>query len=284
MQRGFDTVSFAVSPLARRASLLSLVFATAPWSALAQPSANGAQDMSSIARTYYENGNRAFAEHRYGEACNAFRESHAITHRPELLFNIGRSCAEAGQLQQSLDALTLFESAGSAGVDRAALTQLITDVRARLAAQGPSSADAGVGDLPPPPPSPPPPPPPGPEMRVVYQRGTVAQVGPWVALGVGAATALVGIITSLDASRRVNQVRMAASGNIEWNTAVDNSFEGAGGAITRAWIFTTLGGALITTGALWLALRGPGERREIPVRVGLAPTSTGGIFSVGGAF
>ena len=101
--------------------------------ALALSSAAAAQPMDQATRNYVRSGVTAFEERRFAEAARAFREAHAISHRPELLFNIGRAEAAAGNLTAAVEALTLFRDAGAPNFDRAALDAQIQELRAQQA-------------------------------------------------------------------------------------------------------------------------------------------------------
>ncbi len=81
--------------------LLSTV--TAPVAAQnAPPPAGGEAE----ARAEFERGRAAYAEGRFDVALDAFRRSHALSGRPELLFNVGSS---ADRLRRDEEALTAYE-------------------------------------------------------------------------------------------------------------------------------------------------------------------------------
>ena len=68
---------------------------------------SSAAAQTNLAETYFNNGNRAFAAQRYDEAARAFREAHAISHRPELLFNLSRALERSGDYVGAVQALHL---------------------------------------------------------------------------------------------------------------------------------------------------------------------------------
>jgi len=250
--------------------------------ALALSSAAAAQPMDQATRNYVRSGVTAFEERRFAEAARAFREAHAISHRPELLFNIGRAEAAAGNLTAAVEALTLFRDAGAPNFDRAALDAQIQELRAQQEAQQRRESEARAQNAPPPPP---------PEVRTViaprwfrveYHQSTLNAVGPWVTLGVGAAVGVVGIIQGAAAASSVSLLNDVNRGQTAWSPSAQDARDAAGGQVTRAAILGGVGGAMVLGGALWLILRGRGERREVrsdPV-LGLSPAGIG--LSVGG--
>lgn len=250
--------------------------------ALAISSAAAAQPMDQAARNYVHAGLTAFEERRFADAARAFREAHAISHRPELLFNVGRAEAAAGNLSAAVEALTLFRDAGAPNFDRAALDAQIQELRTQRDEQQRRETEARAQNAPPPPP---------PEVRTVveprwfrveYHQSTLNTVGPWVTLGVGAAVGIVGIIQGASAASNVSLLNDVNRGQTPWSSSAQDARDAASGQVTRAAILGGVGGAMVLGGALWMILRGRGERREVrtdPV-LGLSPAGIG--LSVGG--
>ncbi|MDB4928086.1 MAG: hypothetical protein JWM10_570 [Myxococcaceae bacterium] len=249
-------------------------------------SAGAASAQDNLAETYFESGNRAFAARRYDEAARAFREAHAISHRPELLFNLSRALERQGDYAGALQSLQDFASAGAPGFDRAALEQMLAQLRplaeqqrtreeaARRAGQAPEvivrerTVERAVIE---------------PRwFRVEYRRGAVSAVGPWVTLGLGAALGVAGVIQGVVAGGQVGTLERANEGTEAWGQSAADAQAGAAGGLTRAYVFGGLGLGLAAAGALWLALRGPGERVEVRAapRVAVAPFGLG--FAIGG--
>lgn len=257
-----------------RAALLITALAFAP-AATAQP-------VVDAARNYVRSGVEAFEAGRFAEAARAFREAHAISHRAELLFNVGRAEASAGNLAAAIEALTLFRSAGAPGFDRAALDEQLRQLRSRLEEQERLAAEATARNAAPPP---------APEVRsiveprwyrVEYHHSAVNRIGPWITLGLGAVAGVVGIVQGVSAASSVSLVTDVNRGETPWSQNAQDARDDAPGQITRATVLGATGGALIVGGVLWLLLRGPGERREVrsaPV-FGLSPAGLG--LSVGG--
>ena len=248
--------------------------------------AGAASAQGNLAETYYQNGNRAFAAHRYDEAARAFREAHAISHRPELLFNLSRALERQGDYVGATQALQDFASAGAPGFDRAALNQMLAQLRpladqqrereeaARRAGQTPEvivrerTVERSVIE---------------PRwFRVEYRRSTVATVGPWVTLGLGAALGVAGVVQGVVANGDVTTLNNVNAGTEAWSQTAADAQSSASGGVTRAYIFGGLGLGLAAAGALWLALRGPGERVEVrdAPRIAVGPYGLG--LAIGG--
>jgi tetratricopeptide (TPR) repeat protein len=248
--------------------------------------AGSAAAQESLAETYFESGNRAFAGRRYDEAARAFREAHAISHRPELLFNLSRALERQGDYVGALRSLQDFASAGAPGFDRAALDQMLAQLRPLAEQQRTREEAARQAGA-------------APEVivrertveravieprwfRVEYRRSGVAAVGPWVTLGVGAALGVAGIVQGVIASGAVRTLDNVNSGSEAWSQSAADAQASASGGVTRAYIFGGVGVGLAAAGALWLALRGPGQRVEVrdAPRVAVAPYGLG--LAIGG--
>jgi tetratricopeptide (TPR) repeat protein len=249
--------------------------------------ARAASAQENLAETYFENGNRAFAAHRYDEAARAFREAHAISHRPELLFNLSRALERQGDYVGAVQSLEDFRSAGAPGFDRAALDQMLTQLRpladqqrareeaARSAGQAPEvivrerTVERSVIE---------------PRwFRVEYHRSTLATVGPWVTLGVGAAVGVTALIQGVVARGQISTLNQANDGTAAWSQSAADALAGASGSATRAYVLGGVGVGLAAAGAIWLILRGPGQRVEVrdAPRIAVAPFGLG--LAVGGA-
>lgn len=245
--------------------------------ALIAASTASAQPMSDAARNHVREGLAAFEAERFADAARSFRRAHALSGRTELLFNVARAEAAAGDLAGAIEALTLFRDAGAPGFDRAALEQQLRALETQRAEQVRREEAARVQNAPPPPP---------PEVRTVieprwirveYRHSTLNAVGPWVTLGLGAAAGIVGIIQGVTASSSVAVLQDVNRGQVPWSASAQDARNGAPGQVTAATVLGGVGGAMVLGGALWLILRGRGERHEVrtaPV-LGLAPAGIG---------
>ena len=88
------------------AALLVLGLATAlSPSALAQTSK---KEADARARELYEQGDAAYAEARYEQALDAFREAYELSKRPGLLYNMGNAYERLGRPAEAADALEKY--------------------------------------------------------------------------------------------------------------------------------------------------------------------------------
>lgn len=253
--------------------------------AFATPAVRAQAAPTEAARRLYVAGSEAYAERRYPDAVRAFREAHAITHRPELLYNLGIAQAAAGEARAAVESLSLFRDAGAPGLeDRTSLDRQIAEQQ-QVAEQQQSAAQAGPAAAPP-------------EVRVVerrvieprwyrvetrYERSALHAIGPWATLGLGAALAVGSVVTGVSALAAADIVASVNAGREPWGpTAAAAVTEGS----TQATLSVALGaasGAFVTAGVLWLALRGSGRRVDVPILTALTPTVGGAAVAFGGA-
>lgn len=248
----------------------------------AQPSAG----RQSAARTYLQTGVEHYSAGRYAEAAVAFREAHALSHQPELLFNLGLSLERAGELGAALEAFNLFATAGAPGYAMTQLDARRAALRARIAAEAARPATD-------------PQPTPTPtatvaepqqtlitqRIEVRYERSTFQTAGPWVLLGAGAAVTLAGLLIGLGANQVAVDVEAANRGEQSWSRDLDTRYANHEGTVGAAVGLTLVGAAVMAGGGLWLALRGPGRRREVslgPLGALVLPQG-GGMLTLGGA-
>lgn len=234
-----------------------------------------------LARRYYQSATEHFAHGRYAEAAQAFREAHEISHRPELLFNVGRALEAAGDPRGAREALMLFRSAGAPGFDRAALDQQIEALTRAIDAQATREAAPTA--------------PTAPTVvehtvvqpawyRVEHRRSTLSTVGPWALVGAGAVVGVVGVVQGVMALEDIETLRDVNRGNVQWNAAAAQAAAHADGEVTRAWILGGVGVAMAAGGVAWLLLRGPGERVVVRTAPGLSLLPGGGAaLTLGGA-
>ena len=138
----------------------------------------------------------------------------------------------------AVQALQDFASAGAPGFDRAALDQMLTQLRPRADQQREREETARRAGQ-------------APEVivrertversvieprwfRVEYRRSAVSNVGPWVTLGVGAALGVAGVIQGVIASGSVNTLNNVNAGTEAWSQSAADAHSSASGALDWA--------------------------------------------------
>lgn len=259
-----------------------VVGALALAAALATPPARAQSTPAEAARRLYAAGSQAHAERRYADAVRSFREAHAITHRPELLYNLGISQAAAGDARGAVESLSLFRDAGAPGLDdRAALDRQIAELQGAAERQQRAGPDA--------PPT---------EVRVIeqrileprwfrvetrYERAPIHAVGPWVAIGLGAALGVGSVITGVSALGAAGTIDNVNAGREPWGPNGQAAVSDGPTQATLSIALGAAGGAFVAGGVLWLLLRGPGRRVDVPILTAFAPTAGGATLAIGGA-
>jgi len=260
-----------------------LVSAFAAATILSTPRPAPAQSTpAEAARTLYAAGSRAYAEHRYADAVRSFREAHAITHRPELLYNLGIAQAAAGDGAGAVESLSLFRDAGAPGLDdRTSLDRQITEQQEAAARQRAAQSSGAP-----------------PEVRVIeqrvieprwirveyrYERPLIHTVGPWVAVGLGAALAVGSVVTGVNALSAADTLRNVNNGREPWGPNGNAAHRDGPTQETLSIALGAAAGAFVAGGVVWLLLRGPGRRVEVPVLAAITPTADGATLSIGGA-
>jgi tetratricopeptide (TPR) repeat protein len=125
------------------------------WSTMAQADGRGqppeapserAANADEEARGFFIAGRAAFAAGRYREALERFERSHAMSGRPELLYNIGSAAERAGELGRALEAYRAFVNARPDAERRPEAEARVTALAARLARGEPASAERAAGE------------------------------------------------------------------------------------------------------------------------------------------
>jgi tetratricopeptide (TPR) repeat protein len=252
-----------------------------------------------LARSHFRAGTRYFELRRYVQAAEEFERVFELSGQGALLYNAGRAWEAAGRARDAMRAYERFLETRAEGVDRASVQSSINALRARaeeetrLAAQraaagcpepasastpsanstpsatstAASAASTEAGPLL------------SLRTRVTYEHRTLDTVAPWVLLGVGGLlgglSAWQGASYAIDAGR----VRNATV----WSQDLTISQDSAREASRNAIIAGASGGTFVLAGVLWLALRGPGQRREELLRTAWVAPTAGGVIA-GGRF
>jgi tetratricopeptide (TPR) repeat protein len=95
------------------------------------------------ARDLYMEGDRHYNEGRYELAVQAFQESHRLSGRPLLLFNLANAYERLGRYAEALDALRNYEPHAQPQ-ERAQVGARITALEARAAELGQGTVDEGL--------------------------------------------------------------------------------------------------------------------------------------------
>jgi tetratricopeptide (TPR) repeat protein len=108
-------------------------------------------DADRLARGHYEAGQAYYSEARYADAVREFEEAYRLSHRPEMLFNMGNAYEHDLRFADAADALERYLAAAPDATERTSIEARIARFR-RLAAEG-SHATTTSGEATPPPPT-----------------------------------------------------------------------------------------------------------------------------------
>jgi tetratricopeptide (TPR) repeat protein len=120
--------------------------------AAAKPSASADKE----ARKLFFQGDRMYEEGKYEEAVAAFEKAYALSHRPELLFNLANAYERLGQYEEALRSLRDFAPSAPDG-DREKIAERIKTLEARAeehrkrASEKAAPAPVAAAAAPPPP-------------------------------------------------------------------------------------------------------------------------------------
>jgi tetratricopeptide (TPR) repeat protein len=266
------------SKLARASSLALLVWAV--WLADAPSAFAQSAALDAEAHSLFEAGRTAFADGRFDDALPYFEHAYELSHRPQLLYNIGH-CLD--RMRHDAEAITAFErflaevpDAPEAAEVRARVTFLrdaqtreasttteasISTTEATVTADEPSTS------------------PREPQMTAPPTSSASSGPGPapWALIGVGGAVLVAGAVLTGVGLSDVSTVENAADGShyAALRDAYDQApiFTGVGFAALG------LGAALAVAGVVWVVVTpsaGSGERATL--RIGTDGLSLRGTF------
>lgn len=242
------------------------------------------------AQRHYDTGDTHFAQGRFAEAATEFQAAYDISHNAALLYNIARSHERAGNVDAAIETYQRFLEAGAPGTGR---TEIEDAIRSLESSRTPTLPTTVV--RPPTPPAPPV----GPTNNVVTVTGphvgtppiipvtpratmsALHRFGPWVTVGVGALISGVSIQQGAAAAGNRGIASEAASGQRPYTFEVQEANASFPGEATRSIILGVAGGAALTAGVLWLALRhNPGTERPPVIQpvIGLNQLGLAGTF------
>jgi tetratricopeptide (TPR) repeat protein len=218
----------------------------------AQPAAS-AEALDAEARSLFEAGRTAYRDARYEDALGYYRRSYELSHRPELLYNIGQ-CED--RLRHDAEAIEAFEAFLAALPDapqRAEVTVRL-DILRRTAV---ATTDTETTETP--------------ETIVATPAPVDASASdpvPWIVLGVGGGLAAVGVALLIAGYVQIGDVESAR--NVPFSS-VSGAYDAAPILTGTGWAALGVGVALAGIGAVWV-LSGGSSSRSSNARLRLNPT------------
>ncbi len=216
----------------------------------AQPAAS-AEALDAEARSLFEAGRTAYRDARYEDALGYYRRSYELSHRPELLYNIGQ-CED--RLRHDAEAIEAFEAFLAALPDapqRAEVTVRLDILRRTVETTETETETEAIDVL---------------EPAPVDAEGSAAV--PWVVLGVGGGLAAVGVALLIAGYVQIGDVESAR--NVPFST-VSGAYDAAPILTGTGWAALGVGVALAGIGAVWV-LSGGSSSRSSNARLRLNPT------------
>ena len=240
--------------LLRALTLIGATLLSIPALALAQEDVSSTEDAE--ARANFDAGRVAFSDARYDDALGYFERSHALSHRPELLYNIGLCHDRLGHDAEALAAFEGYLAGVPAAENRAEVEQRIATARERVRR---AEAVAAGGS-----------PTPAPAAPGMDPTG-------WILLGVGVAV-LGGGAAMVGVGRSDVAAVESSMGTLSWTQA--NEVVSRGDALTIAGAVSLGVGAALAATGLALALGGSssGAGEAVTLRVGPGTVGIGGTF------
>jgi tetratricopeptide (TPR) repeat protein len=237
-----------------RALALSLVCAapiTLPVTPCSAQPAASPEALDAEARSLFEAGRTAYRDARYEDALGYYRRSYELSHRPELLYNIGQ-CED--RLRHDAEAIEAFEAFLAALPDapqRAEVTVRL-DILRRTVETTETETTEGI--------------------EVVETPAPVDASGsdpvPWIVLGVGGGLAAVGVALLIAGYVQIGDVEGAR--NVPFSS-VSGAYDAAPILTGTGWAAVGVGVALAGIGSVWV-LSGGSSSTSSNARLRLNPT------------
>jgi tetratricopeptide (TPR) repeat protein len=105
---------------------------------------DSASDADTAARTAFEAGRHAYDRGRFDEALALYEHSYALTHRPKMLFNIGRAAEADDQVPRAIEAYEAYLATDQGAENREFVLGRLRVLRGRMTPPGAASASPAV--------------------------------------------------------------------------------------------------------------------------------------------
>lgn len=248
----------------RSLSLVMFLACSLPCSfAAAQPTSEADEE----ARTLFGLGDTAYQQGRYRAALEYFQQAYDLSHRPQLLFNIGQA---ADRLRDDARALAAFEAFLAEVPDspqRSATEARVEILRNAVAARTAAPVQAETT------PEPEPAPEPAPSRETQSEGSSVPGL---VITSAGGALLVVGAIFVGLGAKDASTVEGARDGSSF--SSVEDEYDRSGTRITVGSILAGVGLAATTTGIILAVRGGRDDEPSVAVRVHPNGLSIGGRF------
>jgi tetratricopeptide (TPR) repeat protein len=216
------------------------------------------------ARSLFEAGRSAYGDGRFEEALGHFRRSYELSHRPQLLYNIGQ-CQD--RLRRDAEALATFEEFLTLLPESPQHTEVAARIEILRAAIERGEASEAVAET---------------EAETEVTEAPVAPVlpsepdpAPWIVLGVGGAVAVAGAI--LLGVGYANVATVEGAMNVPFSS-VRGAYDSAPALTGAGWAALGLGVALAGVGLVWGLSSGGGGNEHAHLRMGPTGISVSGSF------
>jgi tetratricopeptide (TPR) repeat protein len=219
------------------------------------------------ARKLFYQGDRLYEEGKYEEAVAAFEKAYALSHRPELLFNLANAYERLGQYEEALRALRDFAPSAPES-DRDKIAERIKTLEARAEDRRKRESEKAAAAAPATPAAAPPPPPAEPESKPPILAYTLMGGGV-VALGIGTVFGVMALGSKSDAEDQ------CAKGGV-CPASAQKSIDDAKGQALIADIAFAVGAVAAGTGLVLFLTRDTSPTNEHAAALRAAPRPGGG--------
>ncbi len=219
------------------------------------------QRVDEEARGLFLAGRAAFSDGRWQEALEHFQHAYELSPRPGLLYNIGQTADRMRNDEIAVDAFERFLQASPDAPNRGAIESRLAVLRHAIAERQASDRQAE-------------------EVRVEREAEPLAVpaapsparssiLPPVLTLAGGGLVAVAGGVLLMLAKGAADDVTAAEEGT-PW-VDVRSDYDSSGSLGLSGGVLLGVGAAVLTTGVLWLVLRGAGSGHE-RLAVAISPT------------